>query len=582
MPLRTFKEHAIRTVASLDGAWDFITAAERKDRKRLPEKYARTVHVPSAWETLPGYANYRGKAWFRRSITWKEGTHLRLVFGGVSHTARVYLDGAFLGEHYDAFTPFAVMGPISDGKEHELVVEVDNSFGPHSVLHADNDYYTYGGITRPAEIQSVSSSYIDKVLATPRKTKAGWKLDLRLRIANVGTESITRSVQVSCAGKTCDLGPIRLRAGATREISGALAVGRVKPWTAETPDLYSVTTTLSDTNGGIDDLIDRVGFRTLAVKGRKFLLNGKPFRLRGVNRHEDHPQFGCALPLEAMIADLELIADLNCNFIRTAHYPNDQRFLDLCDERGFYVWEESHARGRPVDFRNPLFRKQIRDSTVEMLEWHHNHASIVIWGCLNECESDTSFGRKQYKYVIDLIKKGDPSRPVTFASCVGVKDLCHDLVDIVSINRYDAWYSGDGTSGGMKDALVKPHQAFKKWLNTKESGACGKPMIQSEFGAGAFYGWRAPRESKWTEEYQARALEASLELYLNDPAVVGASIWQFCDVRVTTGWFETRPRTMNNKGVVDEYRRPKLCYDVVKHCMQDAAHQAGEGRRNGQ
>jgi beta-glucuronidase len=294
------------------------------------------------------------------------------------------------------------------------------------------------------------------------------------------------------------------------------------------------------------------------------MLNGKPLRLRGYNRHEDHPQFGCALPAEAMVTDLALLRDLGCNFVRTAHYPNDMRFLDLCDEMGVYVWEESHARN--VEFKHPKFRQQIVDSTREMIEWHHNRPSVILWGCLNECESRTRSGRREYERVFQLMRSLDPSRPVTFASNRRDLDICLDLVDIVSWNRYDAWY------GGEPENIEPAIRDILRWLHSpKSKGGRGKPVIMSECGAGAIYGCRHPNHAKWTEEYQAEVLDETLRVYLNHPDIVGVAIWQFCDCRVTRNRWSGRPRTMNNKGTVDEYRRPKLAYEVVKRRMHEAA-----------
>ena len=565
MALRLFDEHQVRPVRALDGLWDFVTADERNGRDRLPTSYNRQILVPSAWEMLPELENYRGTAWLRTRVQGAPGRRLRLAFGGVSHTGRVYIDGTFVGEHYDAFTPWAVVAPATATGEHELVVEVDNSFGEHSALHIENDYFTYGGITRPVEAQLVPDCYIDRLCATPQRVKGNWQLPVRVRLCNLGRAKATRHVRVACAGCTLELGRRTVGPGDCCEVEGTLEVGAVAPWTAAEPALYRVSAALVDGDEVVDDLIDRVGFRELTVSGRKFLINGEPLHLRGYNRHEDHPQFGCAIPVPAMITDLELMRDLNCNFVRTCHYPNDMRFLDLCDELGVYVWEESHARS--VDFNHPKFREQITSSTTEMLDWHHNHPAIVIWGCLNECESETQAGRKQHKYVIDLIKKADRSRPVTFASNRGTKDLCLDLVDIVSWNRYDAWY------GGGPQNLAPVNKQMLAWLHSTKtkSGGRNKPVIMSEFGAGGIYGYRHPRHAKWTEEYMAEVLDASLQLYLYDRRIVGAAIWQFCDVRLTPEWWGGRPRNMNNKGTVDEYRRPKLCYDVVKRRLAEAA-----------
>ncbi len=555
--LRTFDQHGVRASVSLDGLWDFVIADDRRDKRKLPRKYNRLIHVPSTWETIPGLENYRGTGWFRTTINSTEGMGVRLVFGGVSHTATVYVDGKKVGAHYDAYTPWdVVVTGLADG-EHELVVEVDNSFGAHSALHKENDYYTYGGITRPAEAQLVDAIYIDNVRAVPVRRGDRWNLDVNVRLRNWSDQSGRRGVIVHLEDHELDLGIVTVRAGGVREVAGTLTSLSVAPWTAQSPQLYFLECLLIDGDVITDDYVERVGFREVKVRGKKLLLNGEPLRLRGYNRHEDHPQFGCAIPVEAMMTDLMLLRDLGANFIRTCHYPNDMRFLDLCDELGFCVWEESHARN--VEFDHPKFREQITASTREMVERGANHPCIIMWGCLNECDSRTKGGRREHERVIKLLRKLDPTRPVTFASNKREEDICLDLVDIVSWNRYDAWYSG--APEDIEPAIRK----ILRWLHSPRSGGGrGKPVIMSECGAGAIYACRNPNCAKWTEEYQAKVLDETLRVYLNHPDIVGVAVWQFCDCRVTGNRWSGRPRTMNNKGTVDEFRRPKLAYEIVK------------------
>jgi beta-glucuronidase len=564
--LRTFSEHRVRPVSSLDGIWDFAIDGDRRGSKGRPSTYGRKILVPSAWEQIPGLENHRGRGWLRTRLRGGgQDVALRLVFGGVSHTGVVYVDGRKRGRHYDAFTPWDVLVPGLSQGEHEVVVEVDNSFGPHSALHIENDYYTYGGITRPVEAQWVSPVFIEKVFATPRQNRSTWDLDVRVRLRNWSASKQAIRLVLTLGDCRLDAGEVTLRPRSTMEVSCTLSKLGVKPWSGESPTLYSLVAELVDSEGEVvDDLVDRVGFREVKVRGRKLLLNREPLRLRGYNRHEDHGQFANALPVAAMMSDLQILRDLGCNFVRTCHYPNDLRFLDLCDELGFYVWEESHARA--VDFAHPKFREQIADSTREMVEWHHNRPSIVMWGCLNECASDTASGKREHERVLKLLKTLDPSRPTTFASNKGRNDLCLGLVDIVSWNRYPAWY------GGTLEDIRKQNREMMEWLHSDASrGGKGKPVILSEFGAGAIPGCRNRNRAHWTEEYQCDVLDESLRVYLNEPGIVGAAIWQFTDCRVTGRWWSGRPRTMNNKGTVDEYRRPKLAYDVVRRRMREAA-----------
>ena len=245
------------------------------------------------------------------------------------------------------------------------------------------------------------------------------------------------------------------------------------------------------------------------------------------------------------------------NARRPCHYPNDERFLDLCDERGILVWEENHARGLGLEsMQNPNFDRQCEDCIREMIENHYNHPSIIIWGILNECASETEEGREKYARQYAQIKSMDASRPTTSATCRHFTDISLDLPDIVSFNMYSGWY---------QDCSVEERNRQETdWI--KAAGGAGKPIIVSELGAGAIYGYRDRSRCKWSEERQADIIRENLEVYMNDDDITGVFIWQFADCRVTEEgqWFASRARCHNNKGVVDEYRRPKIAYDTVK------------------
>jgi len=282
--------------------------------------------------------------------------------------------------------------------------------------------------------------------------------------------------------------------------------------------------------------------------------------LKGFNRHEDYATVGCAIPFQLMVQDMDLMQEMNANAVRTCHYPNDERFLDLCDERGMYVWEENHARGFGLErMQNPNFDVQCRDCIDEMIGNHFNHPSIIIWGILNECASETEEGREKYARQYAQIRSLDSSRPTTSATCRHLKDICLDLPDIVSFNMYSGWY---------KDVSIEEtNERELDWI--QKSGGNGKPVIVSEFGAAAIYGFRDRSHCKWSEERQADIIRENLEVYMKNEAICGVFVWQFADCRVTEEeWFSTRARCHNNKGVVDEYRRPKFAFDTVKEMFQ--------------
>lgn len=552
--LRTFQSHTVRDVQSLDGKWDFVVS----DARRPPGRFDRKAPVPGCWETsVPGLVRFRGVAWYRRTFTLKKAANVLLRFGGVSHTADVFVDGKRVAHHYDAFTPWsAPIQKLSKGK-HTLAVRVDNTFGDHSALHIENDYYTYGGITRPVELHLVPDVSIDRIHTTTERVGRGkWKLAVKVHLLRSSRDRGKRTVRVEIAGRAVDV-------ATSRDTAALMLEGlAVRPWEIGKPKLYDLHVTLLDGEQPADDLVERIGFRTVQVDGRRLLVNGKPVKLVGFNRHEDHPDFGCAIPLAQMKRDLDIMQDLGANFVRTCHYPNDQRFLDLCDERGIAVWEESHAR--TVDLDHPKFEAQIAASTDEMLRSHVNHPSILIWGCLNECHAVKRSWVAKHARVLRQMKRFDPSRPVTYASNDWERDRGFRHADIVSWNRYDNWYGGRHSEGNVERELKR----MLKWLHTTNSGGADKPVIMSEFGAGAIPGWSSAIGERWSEEYQSVALEECLRIYLNHRDVVGAAIWQFCDVRVTEAWWPHRPRCMNNKGVVDQYRRPKPSYAVVRKLMR--------------
>lgn len=547
---RLFDQHEVRTVRSLEGMWKFETLDAKSDVTEMP--------VPGAWETDPQLASYRGKAVYTKEIS--AGGNVRFVFEGVSHTCEVSLDGKQLGTHYGAYGAFDfIVKDLPEGK-HTLAVQVDNSFHEHSALHISNDYYSYGGITRPVQAESLGDAYIRGMHITTVKKDGVWQAQVELTLVNLtdGQQEYEAAVSLAGAGVSTD---VTLKPEETTTVNLTLSCPEAEDYCLMgdpdgKPALYTVKAVLTRDGETVDDLIDRTGFREVKVSGKDILFNGKKIRIKGFNRHEDYAEFGCAVPLQAMVRDVELMKQCGANAVRTCHYPNDQRFLDLCDEAGMLVWTEAHARGLSEEqMRHPDFAWEEELTVREMVEQDFNHPSIFVWGLMNECASHTEYGASFYKKFIDLIHRLDSSRPVSYASCHFDDDLCLGLEDIVSYNMYPRWYTDASVSETLK--------AQKEYINS--AGGAGKPLIITEIGAGAVYGYRTETEDKWSEEYQAKALTEQLNTVLSDPDATGCFIWQFADVRIAAGkrWFSSRPKSQNNKGVVDMYRRKKLAFAAV-------------------
>lgn len=549
--IRTFETHKVRRTEELsDAMWDFC--ALEGERKGCHCQ----VPVPSCWEMYPDFVSYRGKAAYTRSFE-AEG-NVRLEWKGVSHTADIYIDGTHMASHYNAYTPFdLVLSGLAKGS-HEVCVVVDNSFGPDSALHVPNDYQSYGGISRGVMLENLPDIYIKWVHYTPVRRDSSWYLQVEAEVRNLSKQPFEGTLVFLLDNKI--MGEAAVSAAGLQEKrvkSQEIPCPGVESWSMEQPTLYTAAAVLKDeARQPVDDLIDRVGFRQVRIEKTEILLNGRPIRIKGFCRHEDHPQFGCAVPYAAMQYDLMQIKDMGANSIRTTHYPNDEIFLDLCDEMGILVWEENHARGLDENrMRNPNFERQCEDCIREMIENHYNHPSIYIWGILNECASDTEYGRACYEKQYELIRSLDPYRPRSSASCRFKTDICFGYPEVVSYNIYPQWYH-DTPAGEYLDDLYQ-------WVQEETEGR-DKPFLVTEIGAGAIYGYRTPSHVKWSEEYQAEAVERQLSAVLGYDSCSGVYIWQFCDTRVCDSWYNGRPRTMNNKGIVDEYRRPKLSYDIVK------------------
>ncbi|WP_020617118.1 glycoside hydrolase family 2 protein [Paenibacillus daejeonensis] len=554
--IRLFRTNEVRHIEELEGLWEFAVLGEHDEPASADYRYR--LHVPGCWEVHPELLTYQGRGVYRKWIRVEEPGPLRFLFKGASHTADVYWNGQPVAHHYNAYTAFEARVAHAAPGEHELTIVVDNRFHEGSALHIANDYHTYGGLIRPVVLEHLQDILIERIQFTPDWRDSGWHADVQVTVRNLTDTLQTIRLEGSLTGERLLFTETELQPQESRTLHGHFPCPTAKDWTVESPELYLLRMQVhTDRNQPIDDLIERVGFRMVTTERERIQVNGQDLILKGFNRHEDHPAVGPTFPIPLMVNDLELMRDMGGNTVRTSHYPNDERFLDLCDEMGFYVWEENHARGLSLEqMQHPRFDAQCEQVNREMVEQHANHPSIIIWGILNECASDTEEGRLKYKSQLEQIRSLDASRPLTFASHHRSRELCFDLVDIVSFNLYPGWY-GDEDPGELCDQA-------RGWADA--AGGRGKPMIMSEFGGDGYYGHRDPGRARGTEERHADIIEANLKAYTERPYISGMLIWQFCDCRVTesTGWLLSRAMTQNSKGIVDRYRRPKLAYHAVK------------------
>lgn len=549
--LKPYPRHQLRKVHLADGIWDFTflgdVTCDEIDLSRVD--YDDSMPVPAAFDAMPAYAGRRGLAVYRTKLHASPGRALRLNFEAVSLWCRVYLDGLLLGEHACGYTGFWVEAPASEAPDRELVVVVDNRFDfQRSPLHEHYfDFYQWGGIIRSVWIHEVGDSFLKAAFVRTTDAVAG---DVHVQVQIEGANGVPLTVEM-------DGQPVGSYLASAR-MEMRLRVPEPRSWSPDAPHLHLLCLRLGD-----DDMIIRFGLRTVEARDGRIMLNGRPVGLRGYNRHESHPQFGPALPLSLLVADLQQLRDLGANFVRGSHYPQDQRFLDLCDEMGFLVWEEGLGWGqRARQLKDAGFRKAHLAMVEEMVCASRNHPCIILWGVLNEAGSNEDCARPVLEESINLIRRLDPARPVAYATMFPLEDLCYDLADVIAHNIYPGWYGCEDVEDPL--SLIVPH-IHKCIAHVDALGHAAKPYLISEIGAEGLYGWHDALNGFFTEEYQAAYLETVLrEVAIND-RISGVALWHFSDARTYVGGRAlVRPRAFNNKGTVDEYRRPKRAYEHVK------------------
>ena len=452
--------HQVRPVVSLNGLWDFeyLGPIDLETFSPASVKFTDKMLVPSAFDALPAFAGKRGAAVYRTRVGVTPGRPARIEFGAVSMWTRVFIDGKLQREHACGYAPFVTELPPADLPEREILVLVDNRFDFARVpMHEEYfDFYQYGGILRDVTLHILPEAgvFIDAVKVTPdaENYRQG-----RVQIAVSLGGKIPLTVSLS----------IQFDSGETQRcLNAAVSGGRVtlsfqvpnpKIWSPLTPELHGVRVVLCNPAGTLefDELTTRFGLRRIEAREGKLWLNGERLQLRGYNRHEWHPNYGPCTPALQMVADLQLLRDLGCNFVRGSHYPQDQRFLNLCDEFGVLVWEENLGWGqREKTFASEKFWRDHDIALRAMVRASGNHPSVIIWGFLNEAGTDEPYVRLLFEKTAAALRALDPTRLISYASMFALTDRNFDLADLIAMNVYPGWYGCEDAEAPLE--LIAP------------------------------------------------------------------------------------------------------------------------------
>jgi len=527
--------------------------------------------IPGSWNTYARYWHYQGIAWFQRAFEVPAEGQLRIRFGGVFYRSKVWLDGKHLGDHEGGYTPFTFVLPRLTKGAHRLVVRVDNQLDDESLPKRGVDWFPYGGIYRPVYAELVPDVFIDSFsLKTPDFSEGQATLEIQAMVNTLAGQNNDQRLELEVDGKKLYSGVHRLTGAATR-VTFKAVLPNPKTWSPESPYLYTARLSLPEAG---DDQYTRFGVRSFKADKYRIFLNGRLFKFMGANHHDDHPDWGPALPPHIIRQDVEILKRMGANGVRS-HYPTDEMFLDYCDEAGLVFFEEIPAwQYSASQMARPKVQEKMKMQLREMVERDMNHPSVFAWSLGNEWHEF----RKSYDVIKSLVayaRSLDNSRFITFVTGGAQTGDPSELIDILSTNWaqyqwYDPFTCLDPAEGEKSISLLNQiHERFPD-----------KPVILTEFGgAESQAGWHNWGNVKWSEEYQARNVRDSGRVGLEQEWISGGFVWQFSETRSAPERFLAgRLRGWNSKGVVDPYRSPKLAFYSLQELFR--AYQArGKNQR---
>jgi beta-glucuronidase len=568
-----------RTTISLDGTWNtiidpyeigvgarFYENAKSKTKSDLVEydfEHSPKLHVPGDWNTQrESLLFYEGPIWYQRSFSYRKrpGVRTFLYFGAANYFSRVWVNGKKLGEHVGGFTPFDfdATDQLNDG-DNSIVVEVDNTRHAEGVPALKTDFWNYGGLTRGVRLVEVPADFIQ---------------DYLVQLAKGKTDIVEGWVQIGGAGHSGEISieipEIQLKQSAHVTDTGR-AVFRfpvhLKLWSPENPKLYHVVI-----SGEGDRVTDEIGFRTIETRGSQILLNGKPIFLRGISMHEEAPfRSGKAFSEEDDHTLLTWAKELGCNFVRFAHYPYNEDMLRLADQMGLLVWEEIPVYW-DIQWQNPATLENAKSQLREIISRDRNRASIALWSMSNE--TPIAPERTEFlKTLASLARELDPTRLITSAlnhtdragpDTRELNDTLGESLDVLGINEYMGWYEAN-----VEDT---DHTQWKF--------AYEKPVIVSEFGAGALYNLHGDAQTRFTEEYQANVFDHQLAMWQRVPQLAGMSPWLLMDFRSPRRPLPGIQDYFNRKGLISDQGQRKQAFYVLQRFYKQKANKVGERPEN--
>jgi beta-glucuronidase len=510
------------------------------------------VPVPSCWTMLkPDWRYFEGAGWYTRSFDHAPGPpgeRVVLQFGAAASDALVFLNGVHVGGHRGASTPFSIeVTPHLRSGANRLQVMVENRRRRDRVPMHHFDWFNHGGLYREVALLRLPAIFIRGVALGFTEGRVFAEVTLSDAVdgeARLAIPALEIEAAVPIAGGIGRVG----------------IPGRPDLWCPGAPQLYDV-----EFRFGADLARERVGFRTVAVRGTDILLNGKGIFLRGVCVHEDDLHLGKVSTEADARRRIAHAKELGANFLRLAHYPHHERVARLCDEAGLMLWAEIPVYWA-IDFANPETYADAENQLLELIARDRNRASVVIWGVGNE-NADTDPRFRFMAGLAAVARLADPTRLISAACLINretfaIQDRLADLLDVIGLNEYFGWYEPEVAN-------------LRRLLANSDPG---KPVIVSETGADAAVGHRGSGRVLFTEDWQAAFYRQQWAALMEAPFVRGLCAWLLYDFRSERR--QTRfQRGFNRKGLIAEDKMTrKAAFHALAELYRQLPHPPGSSR----
>lgn len=560
-----------------------IWEAVRPYKSGNPEEYPlwQQVTLPHCFNAQdavdPDLNYYQGPGWYKTLLSidypYKDGRIL-LDFDGAGPKTDVYIYMTKVGCHVGGYDSWNVdiTDAVNDFLNSDaaarfegkvpLSIRCDNSRDAEMIPSDLSDFTIYGGLYRYLNLvylPKVSISQLriepalDEDLKNAKLTVSGdFYNPLDVRAANVNITVKDPSGKIVADKTITGITPLGNK--------NLLEIDMKKPvlWDVDAPRLYTCEVKV-DADGESTTAIEKFGFRhTKFIDKGPFHLNGRRLLLRGTHRHEDHAGVGSAMTEEQMIEEMKLMKAMGVNFIRLGHYQQSEIILNLCDELGILVWEEiPWCRGGVGGER---YRSQAKRMLTNMINQHHNHPAVIIWGLGNENDWPNEF--ETYKQseirgfmseLNDIAHKLDNTRKTAIRRC----DFCSDIIDVYSPTIWAGWYKGN------YEDYVKYSKEYYDKVNH---------FLHVEWGGdshpGRFVEDKNPTKQDWSEIYVVKLIDWHLKEQENMPWLTGTAYWPFKDFATPV-----RPENpvpyVNQKGVIERNFNKKEAYYVFQSYWTD-------------